>query len=163
MQILIYISFKSSLQDIESLSKIGFSVHSQTVHKKLISWQDNLDMDLNSIRDSLTEGGQTKFQIIGDNWDKIILTSYRTSDRKTLSLHLFNMYAIVDLVVPASSTDSLTENRPELDNLKFIPSTQEQELLLEEMTFLRARSVMEICTTKYILIILSTNTVALLV
>lgn len=95
MQILIYISFKSSLQDIERLSKIGFSVHPQTVHKKLISWQDNLDMDLISIRDSWAESGHTKFQTIGDNWDKNILPSYRTSDRKTLSLHLFNMYAIV--------------------------------------------------------------------
>lgn len=125
------------------MSKIGFSVHPQTVHKKLISWIDNLEMDLVSIRDSWAEGDQTKFQIIGDNWDKNILPSYRTSDRKTLSLHLFNMYAIVDRVVPASSTNSLTENRPELDNLKFIPSTQEQELLLKEMTFLCARSVIE--------------------
>lgn len=33
------------------------------------------------------------------NWDKDILPSYRTSDRKTLSLHLFNMYAILDRVV----------------------------------------------------------------
>lgn len=114
------------------MSKIGFSVHPQTVHKKLISWQDNLDMDLISIRDSLAEGGQTKFHTIGDNWDKNILPSYRTSYRKTLSLHLFNMYVIVDRVVPASSTNSLTENRPELDNLKFIPSTEEHELLLKE-------------------------------
>lgn len=121
MQILIYISFKSSLQDIERLSKIGFSVYPQTVHKKHISWQDNLDMDLISFRDSWAEGGQTKFQIIGDNWDKNIIPSFRTSDRKTLSLRLFNIYAIVDRVIPASSTDSLAKNKPELDNLKFIP------------------------------------------
>lgn len=87
-------------QDIERLSKIGLSVHPTTLHRKLVNWQNILDSDILSARDSWANGGHSTYQIIGDNWDKDILPSYRTSDRKTLSLHLFNMYAILDRVVP---------------------------------------------------------------
>lgn len=86
-------------QDIERLSKIGLSVHPTTLHRKLVNWQNILDSDILSARDSWANGGHSTYQIIGDNWDKDILPSYRTSDRKTLSLHLFNMYAILDRVV----------------------------------------------------------------
>lgn len=86
-------------QDIERLSKIGLSVHPTTLHRKLVNWQNILDSDILSARDSWANGGHSTYQIIGDNWDKDILPSYRTSDRKTLSLHLFNMYAIPDRVV----------------------------------------------------------------
>lgn len=87
-------------QDIERLSKIGLSVHPTTLHRKLVNWQNILDSDILSARDSWANGGHSTYQIIGDNWDKDILPSYRTSDRKTLSLHLFNMYAILDRGVP---------------------------------------------------------------
>lgn len=87
-------------QDIERLSKIGLSVHPRTLHRKLVNWQNILDSDILSATDSWANGGHSTYQIIGDNWDKDILPSYRTSDRKTLSLHLFNMYAILDRVVP---------------------------------------------------------------
>lgn len=87
-------------QDIERLSKIGLSVHPTTLHRKLVNWQNILDSDILSARDTWANGGHSTYQIIGDNWDKDILPSYRTSDRKTLSLHLFNMYAILDRVVP---------------------------------------------------------------
>lgn len=86
-------------QDIERLSKIGLSVHPTTLHRKLVNWQNILDSDILSARDSWANGGHSTYQIIGGNWDKNILPSYRTSDRKTLSLHLFNMYAILDRVV----------------------------------------------------------------
>lgn len=86
-------------QDIERLSKIGLSVHPTTLHRKLVNWQNILDSDILSARDSWANGGHSTYQIIGGNWDKNILPSYRTSDRKTLYLHLFNMYAILDRVV----------------------------------------------------------------
>lgn len=91
-------------QDIERLSKIGLSVHPTTLHRKLVNWQNILDSDILSARDSWANGGHSTYQIIGDNWDKDILPSYRTSDRKTLSLHLFNMYAILDRVVSTLKT-----------------------------------------------------------
>lgn len=91
-------------QDIERLSKIGLSVHPRTLHRKLVNWQNILDSDILSARDSWANGGHSTYQIIGDNWDKDILPSYRTSDRKTLSLHLFNMYAILDRVVSTLKT-----------------------------------------------------------
>lgn len=34
------------------------------------------------------EEATRKFQLVGDNWDKDILPSYRTTNRKTESLHL---------------------------------------------------------------------------
>ena len=63
-----------------------------------MTWHDSLDKEILSIRDSWANGGSEKFQIIGDNWDKNILPSYRTSKQKTLSLHLFNVIAVVDRV-----------------------------------------------------------------
>lgn len=87
-------------RDIERLSKIGLSFHPTTLHRKLVNWQNILDSDILSARDSWANGGYSTYQIIGDNWDKDILPSYKTSDRKTLSLHLFKMYAILDRVVP---------------------------------------------------------------
>ena len=88
------------------------------------------------------DGGSPKFQLIGDNWDKNILPSFRTSDRKTVSLHLFNMYALVDRVLPQSVSHELTvTNYSDIDILRFIPSLQEQEQLLQELTFIFATSV----------------------
>ena len=88
------------------------------------------------------DGGSTKFQLIGDNWDKNSLPSFRTSDRKTVSLHLFNMYALVDRMLPQSvSHESTVTNYSDIDILRFIPSLQEQEQLLQELTFIFATSV----------------------
>lgn len=57
------------------------------------------------------------YQLIGDNWDKNILPSYRTLDKGTLSLHLFNVIAVQDRV-------------PFLD-----------KQLMKELTFLLATSI----------------------
>ena len=101
-----------------------------------MTWHDSLDKEILSIRDSWANGGSEKFQIIGDNWDKNILPSYRTSKQKTLSLHLFNVIAVVDRV----PTDHMQNMSPpyieELDYSKYFPSTGEQNILLAEMTFL---------------------------
>lgn len=77
-------------------------------------------MDLVFIRDLWVEGDQTKFQIIGDNWDKNILLFYRILDRKIFLFYFFNMYVIVDRVVLVFLINFLIENRLEFDNLKFI-------------------------------------------
>lgn len=128
-------------QDIERLSKIGLSVHPTTLHRKLVNWQNILDSDILSARDSWANGGHSTYQIIGDNWDKDILPSYRTSDRKTLSLHLFNMYAILDRVVfPPENYEGQTDN---IEPAKFIPSVSEQEQLMQELCFVISTSIIE--------------------
>ncbi|XP_063435141.1 uncharacterized protein LOC134716217 [Mytilus trossulus] len=130
-------------RDIERLAKIGVCVHPQTIHNKLASWQDKLDLEILSIRDSWANGGTTKYQLIGDNWDKNILPSYRTSDQKTLSLHLFNMYAIVDRVPAENNTSESFLDVSDLDLLTFIPSLTEQKQLMQELTFIFATSVIQ--------------------
>lgn len=52
------------------------------------------------MRDSWANSGNVKYQLVGDNWDKNILPSYRTSERGTLSLHLFNVIAVQNRVPP---------------------------------------------------------------
>lgn len=75
------------------------------------------------------------------NWDKDILPSYRTSDRKTLSLHLFNMYAILDRVVfPPENYEGQTDN---IEPAKFIPWVSEQEQLMQELCFVISTSIIE--------------------
>ena len=65
--------------------------------------------------------GVKKYQLVGDHWDKDILPSYRTVDRKTESLHLFNLYAIVDRVIP----NCVLANQTTFDTLHYIPSVVE--------------------------------------
>lgn len=107
-----------------------------------MTWHDSLDKEILSIRDSWANGGSEKFQIIGDNWDKNILPSYRTSEQKTLSLHLFNVIAVVDRVPTDHMQNMSPPNIEELDYSKYFPSTGEQNILLAEMTFLFAHSVL---------------------
>ncbi|VDI19247.1 Hypothetical predicted protein [Mytilus galloprovincialis] len=95
-------------RDIERLAKLGLTVNSRSVQNKLSSWEDFLDTDLVQLKEEWKEGVGVKYQMIGDNWDKNILPSYRTSQDKTLSLHLFQVIAVVDGNVP--------ENKPVVDS-----------------------------------------------
>lgn len=100
-----------------------------------------MDTEIDEIKTSWANGGSVKYQLIGDNWDKNILPSYRTSDRKTISLHLFNIYAIVDRVIPQKPPTDAIHVIPDLHILEFIPSLAEQEKLLEELVFIFSTSV----------------------
>jgi hypothetical protein len=54
-------------------SRVHYGVHSfpvvnpKTLHSRLINWQDSLDNKIMLLRNSWSEGGTTKFQLIGDN------------------------------------------------------------------------------------------------
>lgn len=113
-----------------------------TIKRKLSDWQDILDKEILEIRDSWAEGGNVKYQIIGDNWDKNILPSYRTSDRNTLSLHLFHVYTIVDRVIPTVH-GSNTSAPHDIEVGTFIPSIDDQKNLMKELTFIFSTSVIE--------------------
>jgi hypothetical protein len=104
-------------------------------------WQDSLDKEILGIRDSWANGGTERFQLVGDNWDKNILPSFRTSQQKTLSLHLFNIVAVVDRV-PTHHLQNTAVPNEELDYSTYIPSVVEQDKLLEEITFIFATSVL---------------------
>lgn len=124
---------------IELLCKIGLCVHPRTLHNKLEGWNEKLDEELRLLKTNweVNKDLSQKFQLVGDNWDKDILPSYRTTDRKTQSLHLFHVYAIVDRFNPINPTRSEGfEN-----NITYIPSIQEQEQLLKELTFIYASAV----------------------
>lgn len=129
-------------RDIERLSHVGLTVHPLTIKRKLLDWQDLLDKEILKIRDSWAEGGSVKYQIIGDNWDKNILPSYRTSDRKTISLHLFHVYAIVDRVIPTERGCHASAPH-DIEVGTFIPSIDDQKNLMKELTFIFSTSVIE--------------------
>ncbi|XP_033755665.1 uncharacterized protein LOC117338420 [Pecten maximus] len=123
---------------MESLCKAGICIHPKTLHNKLAGWKDKLDEELKALKIKWTDNESShKYQLVGDNWDKDILPSYRTTDRKTQSLHLFQMYAIVDRFSPTSPVGS---NGFE-NNLVYIPSVQEQKQLLNELTFIFATAI----------------------
>ena len=131
-------------QDITRLSHAGLTVHPITIQRKLKDWETVLDKEVISLKEAWESEAPAckKFQLIGDNWDKNILPSYRTSDRKTMSLHLFNIYAIVDRYIPTSTdtTIPLRENL-RLENTVFLPSNEEQDKLVKELCFLFSSSV----------------------
>ena len=75
------------------------------------------------MKENWINGNKQKYQLIGDNWDKNILPPYRTSQNKTLSVHLLHVKAVVDRIIPTPKPEtakslSITDN---------IPSLEEQE------------------------------------
>lgn len=54
-------------------------VTSKSMHNKSETWIDNLDEQVIKLKKSWEEGTErtTKYQLVGDNWDKNILPSYR--------------------------------------------------------------------------------------
>uniref|UniRef100_A0A8W8NTW2 DUF6589 domain-containing protein n=1 Tax=Magallana gigas TaxID=29159 RepID=A0A8W8NTW2_MAGGI len=87
-------------RDIQRLAKLGLCVSPGSVHNKLASWIDKLDEEIICLREEWAKGGQVKYQLVGDNWDKNIIPAFRTSQQKTLSLHLFNVVVVVDRIIP---------------------------------------------------------------
>lgn len=105
------------------MAKLGLCTTSKSISKKLSSWEAFLDSEILDIKKNWSEGGELKYQLIGDNWDKNIITTYRTSQRNTTSLE-------ADEVAQMSAVN-------------FIPSLDDQALFLEELTFLMATSVIQ--------------------
>ena len=85
----------------------------KSINNKLSSWDNFLDSEVLEIKKTWSEGGTIKYQLIGDNWDKNIIPTYRTSQDKTISLHLFNMIVVHDRIIPetACPTDTVTDMR----------------------------------------------------
>ncbi|VDI37140.1 Hypothetical predicted protein [Mytilus galloprovincialis] len=133
--------YEGEVKDIEILASIVLSVHPKTIHNRLQSWQGNLDAEIISLRNAWSEGGLKKYQLIGDNWDKNILPSFRTSLQKTLSLHLFNLIAVVDRITPNPAQNITVLDISEIDISTYLPSISEQEQLMTELTFIFATSV----------------------
>ena len=121
------------------------SVHPQTLRNKLESWHDLLDRQLLQIKNDWSRGLPTaKYQLVGDNWDRNIVPSYRTTQQKTISIHLFNVIGVVDRVVPQQVVDDQYMYILDVDDLEttdFIPSEEERDLLENELAFMVANSV----------------------
>lgn len=121
------------------------SVHPQTLRNKLESWHDLLDRQLLQIKNDWSRGLPTaKYQLVGDNWDRNIVPSYRTTQQKTITIHLFNVIGVVDRVVPQQVVDDQYMYILDVDDLEttdFIPSEEERDLLENELAFMVANSV----------------------
>ncbi|XP_062586325.1 uncharacterized protein LOC134247949 [Saccostrea cucullata] len=129
-------------RDIERLSNIGLCVHPKSIHRKLKTWKDLVDLKVKELRDSWVDSGNVKYQLVGDNWDKNVLPSYRTSDRGTLSYHLFNIIVVQDRV-PSLPELQKTEERVLTQAGEFLPSVDDQKQLMKELTFLFSTSIIE--------------------
>lgn len=112
-----------------------------SIHNKLLTWQEHLDVELLKIKREWECGGKTKYQLVGDNWDKNILPSYRTSQQTTESVHLFNVLGVVDRINPVTIDPSDPLPGEMMPCTLFIPSLEEQGLLLMELTFIVATSL----------------------
>lgn len=121
---------------------MGITVLSDTLPKKLETWQINLYEVLIQMKQDLLNMGNKKYQLAGDNWDKNILPSYRTLQQKTISLHLFTVVGVVDKISPPLPQEVTDINSvTELDANIFILSLQEQNVLSNELTFLVASAL----------------------
>lgn len=121
----------SVFQDIERLAKLGLSVSPKSIQSKLLSWEVYLDKEIVEMKEAWEGGGDSKFQLVGDNWDKNILPSYRTVKDKTKSLHLFQLIAVPDRMKAGDSN----EPSKKLSPVDFIPSEIEQKQFREELAF----------------------------
>ena len=125
------------------MSKLGVCVVPKTARHKLQSWQNNLDEDLIEVKRNWTAGGHKTYQLIGDNWDKNIVPSYRTSQQKTQSIHLFQVIGVIDRIVFEKNDRTPSRDVESISAVDFVPSVDDTELLRDELTFLIARSVIE--------------------
>ena len=73
-----------------------------------------------------------------------ILSIFRTSQQKTLSLHLFNVVVVVDNIIPIHAPMGNREDqKADIPIETFIPSIEEQITLMDELVFLFATSVIQ--------------------
>lgn len=103
------------------------------------SWHGLLDSQLLEIKNDWAQGLPTpKYQLVGDNLDRNIVPSYRTTQQKTVSVHLFTVIGVIDRVVPQQVVDDYMYilDVDDFDATDFIPNTGEQELLANELSFL---------------------------
>lgn len=98
-------------------------------------------MNVEKIREGWERGEKKKYQLVGDNWDRNILPSYRTSQQKTISLHLFQVVCVVDRINPVC-VERPNQNPYDLKCIDFIPSMQDQNLLCKELTFIVATALL---------------------
>lgn len=54
-------------KDIQCLSTLGLAVHPQTLHRKLPTWESTFSENLLQIKEAWANGGETKYQLVGDN------------------------------------------------------------------------------------------------
>lgn len=111
----------------------------------MASWIGKLDKTFICLREKWAKG-QVKYQLVGDNWDNNIIPAFRTSQQKTLSLHLFIFVVEVDRIIPSitrigNEGDRKTDAPG--DKEIFIPSIEEQSILMDELVFLFATSVIQ--------------------
>lgn len=95
---------------------IGICTSPRSIQNKLLSWEEHLDSKILSLKEKWANRDIQKDQLIGDIWDKNIVPSYRTSQSKTLSLHLFHIIAVIDRIIPTPSHEagkrlSICENK----------------------------------------------------
>lgn len=100
-----------------------------------------LDEELLKYREEWSRGGQTKYQLVWENWDRNIIPSYRTSQDKTLSQHLFQVIGVLDRLICPEDRDSQLTDILDLNPVDFISSKENKDILLSELTFLVASSV----------------------
>ena len=76
---------------------------------------------------------------------RIILFYFRTSQQKTIDLHLFNVVVVVDRVIPTHTENEANDqdDHDDVDIQKFIPSIEEQATLMNELVFLFATSIIQ--------------------
>lgn len=130
-----------TMRDIDRLARTGLTMTSKSLTNKLASWEDCLYMSVEKIREGWERGEKKKYQLVGDNWDRNILPSYRTSQQKTISLHLFQVVCVVDRINPVC-VERPNQNPYDLKCIDFIPSMQDQNLLCKELTFIVATALL---------------------
>ncbi|XP_062568267.1 uncharacterized protein LOC134230452 [Saccostrea cucullata] len=130
-------------RDIERLCKLGVTVSPLSIQNKLASSHHILDCKIMQLKeDWVNQCTQAaRYQLVGDNWDKDILLSYRTSEQSTQSLHLFNVLAVVDRV-PVVEEEMHPVNE-DITISSFLPSLDEQKILEKELVFLVASILIE--------------------
>lgn len=128
-------------KDIDRLARTGLTMTSKSLTNKLASWEDCLYMSVEKIREGWEHEEKKKYQLVGDNWDRNILPSYRTSQQNTISLHLFQVVCVVDRINPVC-VERPNQNPYDLKCIDFIPSMPDQNLLCKELTFIVATALM---------------------
>ncbi len=117
-------------------------------HHKHVNQLNELDkIDVSDLKSHQKSNKPPTYQIIGDNLDMYVKVKHMSSDRQNKSIHWFAMNAIQDRVSPEchnwSNTDEKMKPILEVENSEFLPSSEDNDKLLQDFLPLVARVLVD--------------------
>ncbi|PFX13265.1 hypothetical protein AWC38_SpisGene22668 [Stylophora pistillata] len=150
-----YTEYRESTKDLKSpendvncflINKCGYSeslvdIFNNFVHSQGLEVSTLSKKDVSLLKSSQLANRPKTYQILGDNLDKFVRPKHMSSNNQNKSIHWFAMNAVQDRATMKSTDIKQQQQRPILsvENSEFLPSTEDNNQLLQNFILLVAR------------------------